>query len=162
MRNRNLNIRTYVSKIHFNLFQSNTCIMQRIYNQMTSTRRRKAMGGRGGIKMGDFGSGGRVYSTDYVRPAGSGSGAQCNPSKFGVASCLCTVVPLLVLVVTERSLFRTAGCIAEAGENAVPCESPFVLDQNEGALIFVATRKTKRAWRLERAAYELRRSGGLE
>jgi len=113
--------------------------MQRIYNEMTSSRRRKAMGGRGGIKMGDFGSGGRVYSTDYVRPAGSGSGAQCNPSKFGLASCLCTVIPLIALIVTERSLFQTAGCIEEAGENAVTCESPYVLDHNEGSLIFVTS-----------------------
>ena len=35
--------------------------MQRVWNEMTADRRRGALGGRGGVKMGDFGVGGRVY-----------------------------------------------------------------------------------------------------
>lgn len=35
--------------------------MQRVWNEMTADRRHGALGGRGGVKMGDFGVGGRVY-----------------------------------------------------------------------------------------------------
>ena len=53
---------------------------------MTHTRKRGGLGGRGGVRVGDFGTGGRVYERDYTRPAGSG---QCSPQSYGISSCLC-------------------------------------------------------------------------
>ena len=111
--------------------------MQRIWNEMTSSRRRKAMYGYGGVKMGDFGSGGRVYEKDYVVKKGTSQG--CTPQSCGILSCLCLSIPLIALIMTERTLYLTAGCIEEAGESAIQCDSPYVIDQNEGALIFATS-----------------------
>ena len=112
--------------------------MQRLWNELTATRKRKANYGYGGVKVGDFGTGGRVYSSDYAVPRGQGSGG-CTPQTFGISSCLCTLLPLLALIVTERTLFLSAGCIEEASEQAVRCDSPYSVSENEGSLIFVTT-----------------------
>ena len=111
--------------------------MQRVWNEMTADRRRAGMGGRGGFKMGDFGVGGRVYQRDYKRKAGDGGG--CTPQSFGISSCLCIVIPLFALAMTERTLYMTAGAVDEAGDLAVSVDSAYAVDQNEGALIFVQT-----------------------
>ena len=39
--------------------------MQRVFNEATADEKRKAMFGHGGVKMGDYGTGGRVYTTRY-------------------------------------------------------------------------------------------------
>ena len=103
---------------------------------MTHTRKRGGLGGRGGVRVGDFGTGGRVYERDYTRPAGSG---QCSPQSYGISSCLCFVIPLVVLAMTERTLYLTAGSVDEASESAVLLESPIAVDDNEGSLVFLQT-----------------------
>ena len=103
---------------------------------MTHTRKRGGLGGRGGVKVGDFGTGGRVYERDYTRPAGSG---QCSPQSYGISSCLCFFIPLIVLAMTERTLYLTAGSVDEASESAVLLESPIAVDDNEGSLVFLQT-----------------------
>lgn len=111
--------------------------MQRVWNEMTADRRHGALGGRGGVKMGDFGVGGRVYQRDYERKAGQGDG--CTPSSYGWSSCFCITIPLILLIWTERTLYLTAGAIDEAGDLAVHIDSTYAVDENNGKLIFVQT-----------------------
>lgn len=108
---------------------------QRMYNEYMSDSKRKANFGHGGVKMGNFGTGGRVYTKQYTRPHGAGPCSGCNTVFL---AGVMTLLGVCGMVYNERIMFQTLGCVEEAAENAVYLGTNVQRDNlHEGKLIFV-------------------------
>lgn len=89
---------------------------QRIYNEYTSDSKRKANFEHGGVKMGNFGTGGRVYTKRFTRPHGAGPCSGCNTM---LLAGVVTLLGMSGMFYNERSMYQTLGCVEEAAENAL-------------------------------------------
>jgi hypothetical protein len=110
--------------------------MQRVFNEYRSDSKRKAHFGHGGVKVGDFGTGGRVYERGYT--VSSSTPAQQGRQRQGVSFC-CGFIALVLLVVVERWLYLTSGCVEEARAGAVSLPTPTSDSAWDGRLVFTTT-----------------------
>ena len=78
--------------------------MQRVFNEYRSDSKRKANFGHGGVKVGDFGTGGRVYERGYT--VSSSTPAQQGRQRQGVSFC-CGFIALVLLVASRVSADET-------------------------------------------------------
>lgn len=110
--------------------------MNRIVNELTADEVRRGTG----VKVGDFGTGGRTYINRYERdPNQRSSNATCAKICF-FASILIT---LGILVSVETSLFATREMLEEALKRAIPVDGPSSVDASlNGKLVFVPVHNT--------------------
>ena len=130
-------IRTFHAGLRLQTGRKEKCVciyvfdMQRVYNEATKDKT-ASLGGRGGVKIGDFGVGGRTYSKTYTRGHGS---SQC-PVSGKTCGGILSVVAVLLLFFSERFLYLTIGALDEAGEQAVTVNTPTVDSANQGKVVF--------------------------
>ena len=110
--------------------------MQRVFNEYRSDSKRKANFGHGGVKVGDFGTGGRVYERSYS--VASSTAGQQRRQRQGISFC-CGGIGLVLLVIVERWLYLTAGCVEEARAGAVSLPTPTASAAWDGSLVFTTT-----------------------
>ena len=112
--------------------------MERVFNEYRSDSKRKANLGFGGVKMGDFGTGGRVYEREYTVARSTGTLEQSTQVRKGISFC-CLGISVILLVVVERWLYLTAGCVQEAHAGAVTLPTPASDSAWDGSLVFTTT-----------------------
>ena len=109
--------------------------MRRVWNETTSDEKRTSNSGYGGVKVGDYGQGGRVY-TKYRERSSGGSGQVCSTGCMNVLY-VCTMFAVTVsLYFAEKGLHSTQGCINEASESAVTLPNPIAREENNDRLVF--------------------------
>ena len=111
----------------------------RLFNEARADSKRKANFGYGGIKTGDFGTGGRVYEREYR--VESTTATEQNTCRKGISFC-CAAIGLVSLIVIERWIYLTAGCVEEARANVVSLASPESSAAWDGSLVFTTTNPT--------------------
>ena len=108
--------------------------MRRVLNEATSDEKRKAMYGYGGVKMGDYGTGGRVYTSRYR----AGPGGDSGPFVKIIAFVLLMGAAYFMFD-SERRLYQVMGASDEAAELAVTIPADAVDLAVDDKLVFLAT-----------------------
>ena len=109
--------------------------MQRVFNEATADEKRKAMFGHCGVKMGDYGTGGRVYTTRY-----RADNSKLDPMIFKGLAFAMLAGAAYFMYDSEKQLYQAMGASDEAAELAVHIPTAAQVDPAiNGNLVFLST-----------------------